>query len=336
MADSTGIFSTSDGTQHDSADSCMVSVDEADIRRQLQGLASEISGCSPASESASEDSVSGILESLERQTASLHALTDGLQQFQQHVVSDILEAIEQHGLKNGAESTEVTATPVDATDSAADSSTGAAETTVRDSSSAPVNDSWERIRQAMLESAEDSGVEPAESDSEAVSPAAAVEPAETVDAVEVLPEPLDFEIPDPFDCSAIEDEDLRAVFLEREEILRLMSLRLLQRTQPAPGVSTQQLREIAETLPEDLRERVERSLGMLDEQLRLTELELSLERARMARQKTSLEETRCTVENNARQLGYTINSDGTLETPEDSDAGRQSGSRWMRVLGFGR
>jgi len=115
-----------------------------------------------------------------------------------------------------------------------------------------------------------------------------------------------------------------------------MSVRLRQRVQPLPAISTEQLREIAETLPNDLRQRTERSLGQLDEQLRLTELELSLERAKMAREMTRMEATRNTVESTARQMGYRIRDDGTLETTADSDDPRRSGRRWLRVLGFGR
>ncbi len=46
----------------------------------------------------------------------------------------------------------------------------------------------------------------------------------------------------------------------------------------------------------------------MDEQLRLGELELSLERARIARQLTQLEQTRQVIERNARQLGFTVNA----------------------------
>ncbi|MCH2200954.1 MAG: hypothetical protein MK102_03215 [Fuerstiella sp.] len=70
--------------------------------------------------------------------------------------------------------------------------------------------------------------------------------------------------------------------------------------------------------------------------MRLTELELSLERACLTRQLTAMEDTRCIVENTARRLGYTVNSDGALEgAPEPVDM-RRSERRWLRVPGFGR
>ena len=49
-----------------------------------------------------------------------------------------------------------------------------------------------------------------------------------------------------------------------------------------------------------------------------------------------MEDTRCIVENTARRLGYTVNSDGALEgAPEPVDM-RRSERRWLRVPGFGR
>ena len=64
------------------------------------------------------------------------------------------------------------------------------------------------------------------------------------------------------------------------------------------------------------------------------ELELSLERARLSRQVSQLDNSRRLIEHNARQLGFTLEENGTLSNP-DKVILRGSGSRrWLSKLGF--
>lgn len=310
------------------------------VLEQLQHIEGRLSDLTadrlPTDSPVAASSASQIQEALACQTASLQALTDGLRQLQQHITTDVIGAIENLSLATKPTETSANVTEPESAAETPDPESASPQHEVGSTSSDPNLSSWEMIRQAMLETEEDDSV-PSAVEETAVSEA----PSEPVDQSEAddlpeEPERLEFVVPDPFDCDSIEDESLRQVFLEREEILRLMSIRLLHTTQPKPAMTTEQLRELSVTLPDDLRARVEASLAQLDEQLRLTELELSLERARMARQRTRLEDTRHRVETNARHLGYKISEDGTLEeTAESTERTGRSGRRWLRVLGFG-
>ena len=89
-------------------------------------------------------------------------------------------------------------------------------------------------------------------------------------------------------------------------------------------------------LPENLAAQVTQTLQQLDELARIGELELSLERARLARHVNQLDDSRRLIEHHARQLGLTLTDDGTLSNPQKS-AVRGSGSRrWLSKLGFGQ
>lgn len=312
-----------------------------------------------ASRNANDEPTTAILSKLERQTCAIQILSSGLDQMQHQIAVRVIEAIREANLTASvatAEATNPEATnseaavaeaasaelPAELISPEADAAPPAAAEPAEDPevpAAAPVN-SWDSIRQSFLDASADNAEESTEaeeppSEPEAPEPAAPTT-ADTADETCEPPPPLNFTIPDPFDCSTIEDDALRAVFIEREDILRLMSLHLLQRRQPAPVMSTEQLRELADTLPDELRERVEQALSRLDEQHRLTELELSLERARMARQKISLEETAHRLENMARQMGFVIRDDGNIEGVPDQQDPSTSGRRWTKVLGFGR
>jgi hypothetical protein len=309
-----------------------------DIESQLRELTADrpansddVSGTHPES---AIDRMEGIEQAIQRQAASLHVMAEGLQKFQQRLSTEVVEAIQTAASRTNC--SEAMHDSVSATPSAAEQRPTDPRTPPAGDSS--VDSSWAMIRQAMLDS----------SDEECESSMGVGEVPEPEIVEEVLPpspqaeeswerpQLVEFNVPEPFDCETIEDEALRSAFREREEILRQLSARLRQRLQPVSGISTEQLLEMAESFPEDLRERVTLSLGQLDEQLRLTELELSLERAKMARQMKRMEDTRNIVESAARRLGYSVTADGKLEgTPHVVDP-KRSGGRWMRVLGFGR
>ena len=314
---------------------------EPEILKQLQSIESRLSELTdgqPLTVTSDDDGqFAGIKESLERQAESLHVLANGIQQFQQQVVADVVQAIQDAGLAKNESPDHVAHEPQVESSTEQENSEPLSQIVGTEPEAGSVDSSWAMIRQAMLESSSDESdceqsVELVEVEELVVEEESLVESDENLGALE----PLEFAVPAPFDSDTIDDESLRAEFLAREEIMRLMSVRLRQKVQPLPAISTEQLREIAVTLPDDLRQRTERSLGRLDEQLRLTELELSLERAKMAREFTRMEATRSAVECTARQMGYHITDAGTLETTSDVDDPRRSGRRWLRVLGFSR
>jgi hypothetical protein len=144
---------------------------------------------------------------------------------------------------------------------------------------------------------------------------------------DVLPEPLDIE--------QIPDSDLRSVFLSRERLLAELIGRYRRRREHQQELlSAEQLRGLHSQLPGDLETLVNRSLNRIDELTRLSELELAFERARLSRERKQLEQSRFLLENHARQLGLTLNPDGTISRSDDS-SGRPAGRRWLGKLGFG-
>ena len=153
-----------------------------------------------------------------------------------------------------------------------------------------------------------------------------------------LPEQdLSLEIPRAIDPEAVSDQELRDAFREREAFITTLIARIRRQQESATGqLSADQLRTLAEELPEDLAEQVRHTLKQMDDLARMGELELSLERARIARQVNQLTHSRQLLERNARQMGMIVNADGTI-VHGPNQAGRGSGSRrWLGKLGFGQ
>jgi hypothetical protein len=132
------------------------------------------------------------------------------------------------------------------------------------------------------------------------------------------------------------ESELREIMKARESLISQLISRLRRRTILAgDGLSVDQLRVLASEVPEVVAEKIRQTLQRLDQQVRMGELELSLERARVARLATQLETSRHQIERNARQLGLTINPDGTI-AGSAAAAGKNAGSRrWLGKLGFG-
>jgi hypothetical protein len=153
-----------------------------------------------------------------------------------------------------------------------------------------------------------------------------------------LPEQdLSLEIPKAIDPEAVSDQELRDAFQQREAFITTLIARIRRQQESATGqLSAEQLRILAEELPEELAEQVRHTLKQMDDLARMGELELSLERARIARQVNQLTHSRQLLERNARQLGMIVNADGTI-VHGPNQAGRGSGSRrWLGKLGFGQ
>lgn len=329
---------TSSSSENSTSDGNGILQHLQDIESQLRELAADRnpdSGPVTGEHTESAAQLEGIRQELERQSASMQGITAELQQFGQRFTADVAGAVDAAFDRAIRRSADVVAAEPPASGDVADTAAVDRQSNglVEAPADGPVESSWAMIRQAMLDSSADESESPGADDDPVTEEQGLVEEMQESCPPQDF---VEFAIPEPFDCETIEDEDLRAAFREREEILRQLSARLRQRLQPVATIPTEQLKEMAESLPDDLRECVTRSLGQLNEQLRLTELELSLERARMARQRTTIEETRATVENTARRLGYSVAEDGTLEGTPDTVDSRRSGGRWIRVLGFGR
>ncbi|HEY4261534.1 MAG TPA: hypothetical protein VGM98_15300 [Schlesneria sp.] len=85
--------------------------------------------------------------------------------------------------------------------------------------------------------------------------------------------------------------------------------------------------------PEEVRERAELLTSRLEEQVRLAEVEMSLERARLSREKSQVQADRAVIEKHLKRLG--ISSLDELEDISVSN-GSTGDRRWMRFLGVNR
>lgn len=145
------------------------------------------------------------------------------------------------------------------------------------------------------------------------------------------------EIPRTVDPDALSDQELRNAFREREAFITTLIARIRRQQELATGqMSPDQLRALADELPEELAVQVRHTLKQMDDLARMGELELSLERARIARQVNQLEHSRMTIERNARQLGLHVNPDGTIDAPANQPGRHSSSRRWLGKLGFGQ
>ncbi|MCA9035690.1 MAG: hypothetical protein KDA91_11200 [Planctomycetaceae bacterium] len=228
-------------------------------------------------------------------------------------------------------------------------SDSSAEVAAPQSMSESGEQTWDDIRRALLAESGDS--DPGESsacktsvsdslalpdpiDEHVPSPFSSVDPGRTQEFV--LPEveePL--EPPSTIDVETLDVHELRELVYERDRFICTLINRL-RRSQQSNGqiMSIDQLQAMQHEMPEEFAFRVDRTLQAVDEQLRLSELELSLERARIARQAAQLEYARQQVENNARQLGYTVNHDGTLSMENIAAVRGSAQRRWLGKLGF--
>jgi len=200
-----------------------------------------------------------------------------------------------------------------------------------------VTRSWEQIKHEMMNKGELTECSSASKPQK--SAAALPEVAQlTSDRHFRLPEQdLSLEIPKAIDPEVVSDQELRDAFREREAFITTLIARIRRQQESATGqLSADQLRTLAEELPDELAEQVRHTLKQMDDLARMGELELSLERARIARQVNQLAHSRQLLERNARQMGMIVNADGAI-VHGPNQAGRGSGSRrWLGKLGFGQ
>lgn len=145
------------------------------------------------------------------------------------------------------------------------------------------------------------------------------------------------EVPPAIDVDNLSIEELRDAFREREAFLSTLIARIRRQQESAQSMLTKdQLREMATQLPEELESQVRQTLKQMEDLARMGELELSLERARVARQVNQLEHTKQILEHNARQLGMTLNPDGSIAVNKNPINRNSSSRRWLGKLGFGQ
>lgn len=301
---------------------------------------------SPQDASSAQDSVT---ECLERQSRAIQALTELLHRTQDVIIERTMEIIDIRmtaledrllGTQDSIEdfSAELGISEVESSvASQPELDVHAASESKNDAraESSHGDDSWETIRNSLLQ--QEAGTE---EPSTATAQAFEMPPETRVEdtaSISLEAEAQSFHLPQPVDIDLVSEEELRQAVIERDELVATLLNRLRHHGVSSAILSEEQLRHLCENFPDELKARVENSLNHVDQQLRIGELELSLERARVGRQLARLEESREKLEKNAKQLGMTVSDDGLLEGEIDPKkaAKARSGRRWLAAMGFG-
>jgi len=152
---------------------------------------------------------------------------------------------------------------------------------------------------------------------------------------ETGPDPFDVEPLDPPAAIDVDDalrEDLQYAVLARDEFIAELLRRLRSvegRTRPTDG--WKQL----ENVPDELRERLESLERRLDQAARMSEVELSIERAKLGREAARLKQLDEQTQKAAERVGLALADAERAENEDDEPetSQRQADGRWLRMLG---
>lgn len=220
--------------------------------------------------------------------------------------------------------------------SAAPAKSGLSVTTVKlKDASSVVSRSWEQIRNEMM-TRSDFG-DASEAADRKVEQLPEVAPLSSDRHFRLPEQDPTLEVPKALDPDVLSHEELRDAYREREAFVTTLIARIRRQQESMQGtLSKEQLRELVTELPEELAIQVRQTLKQMEDLARMGELELSLERARVARQVNQLEHTRQILEHNAKQLGMTLNPDGSIALNKNPVNRNSSSRRWLGKLGFGQ
>ena len=141
------------------------------------------------------------------------------------------------------------------------------------------------------------------------------------------PEPVDFD-------SATKDELREAVILRDEYIKTIVDHLSAARKQF--GIQSPENWEELQGCPQELVERVQQLEQQLEDQLRLSEVSLSLERARLSREETQLSMAKIQIQKELRKQGIDPRSISGIDfnaNPSDAPVEEKAkGTKWLNML----
>jgi hypothetical protein len=194
--------------------------------------------------------------------------------------------------------------------------------------------SWEALKASLMgDDAPNEGASAPAADAEGAAPGGWDEasPGVQVEMIPAADVPDLPEAPADLDLEAASAEELRAAVEERDTFI----MTVLKRLRAAEARQVYKVDwESIEGVPEELTAQVQDLEAKLKETLRVAEVELSIERARLGREENRLTQLEHTVETKMRKLGLDV--DG--EDDGSGDAGGSSESkhsRWFGMLGLG-
>ena len=135
--------------------------------------------------------------------------------------------------------------------------------------------------------------------------------------------------PAPLDIESASIETLRKACADRDTYI----VQMTRWVRTHNSVSVPENWEELQGVPDELRRQVELLSSRLEEQVRLAEVEMSLERARLSREKSQVQADRAIMDKHLKRLGIS-----SLDELEDIAVSSSSTGdrRWMRFLGVNR
>ena len=135
--------------------------------------------------------------------------------------------------------------------------------------------------------------------------------------------------PAPLDLESASIEALKKACADRDTYI----VQMTRWVRTHNSVSVPENWEELQGVPDELRRQVELLSSRLEEQVRLAEVEMSLERARLSREKSQVQADRAIMDKHLKRLGIS-----SLDELEDIAVSSSSTGdrRWMRFLGVNR
>lgn len=193
---------------------------------------------------------------------------------------------------------------------------------------------WEALKAGLLNNTH--SAEP-ESNTEPVPEPVATAVSETVtaSAERLLTDSMP-EGPSPVDFRSATSEELQAAVEARDEYITFL-IKKLRHSDARAGVSSPDW-DALQNAPEELVTRLQELECRLEQTLRISEVELSVERARLGREETRLLQIRDQVSKQLGMLGLSLEdglpSDDDIAAAASDDTTK--GRRWLRFLGASR
>lgn len=141
-------------------------------------------------------------------------------------------------------------------------------------------------------------------------------------------------IPAPVSAENLDNDQIRDELVMRDEYIARMvrACRQLEEHR-SPILTTDQMRTLTGAMPEESHKLFREAVNRIDELHRMNEMEMSFERARLARERIVLQKVRQRLESSAGQMGMVLNEDGSLSRMEDNPD-QPGNMRWLRKLGL--
>ncbi len=143
------------------------------------------------------------------------------------------------------------------------------------------------------------------------------------------------EQPGPVDFDAASSEELREAIIQRDDYIKTIIDHLCAARKQF-GVKAPENWEELQGCPEELVQKVQQLEQQLEDQLRLSEVSLSLERARLSREETQLNAAKIQIQKELRKHGIDPQTIMGLDIePDQPDAPveeKTKGTKWLNML----